>query len=154
MMSTIKAVLGYTLAALGLPIALVTFIGMNDLANLLVSTTGLVVSPWFSGGEVAATVDHDGYETRIHQTVFQALIGERDEGFVQVDWTPIDALPGTIDEEIDYNNDGSSDFRVELDTEARQAQITPYSEQVMYLEGVYQVKDEAVAIRVHLKNSK
>ncbi len=153
-MSKIKAIFGYTLAALGLPIALATFMGMSDWANLLVSTTGLTVSPWFSGGEVAATVDHDGYETRIHQTVFQALIGERDEGFVQVDWTPIDALPATIDEEIDFDNDGSADFRVELDTRARQAQITPYSQQVLFLEGVYQVREEAVAIRVRLKNSR
>ncbi len=142
------------MAALGLPIVLAIFFGMSDFAKLFVSATGLVVSPWFSGGEVVATVDHDGYETRIHQTVFQALIGERKEGFVQVDWAPIDALPGTIDEEIDYDNDGNADFRIELDTEARQAQITPYSQQVMFLEGVYQVREEALAIRARLKNSR
>jgi len=153
-MSTIKAILGYTLAVLGVPIVLATFIGMDAFAELFVSTTGLVVSPWFSGGEVAATVEHDGYETRIHQTVFQALIGERREGFVQVDWAPIDELPDTIDEEIDYDDDGSADFRVEFDTQEQQAQITPYSEQVIFLEGVYQVKEEALAIRVRLKNSR
>jgi hypothetical protein len=153
-MRVIKAVGGYILAALGLPIALATFFGMGDFANLFVSATGLTVSPWLSGGEVTATVDHDGYETHVHRTVFQALIGERDEGFVQVDWEPIDALPATIDEEIDFDNDGSADFRVELDTQARQAKITPYSQQVMYLEGVYQVREEAVAIRVHLRNSR
>ena len=91
-------------------------------------------------------------ETRIHQTVFQALIGERREGFVQVDWAPIDALPDTIDEEIDYDGDGSADFRVEFDTQARQADITSYSEQVISLEGIYQVREEALAIRVRLEN--
>jgi hypothetical protein len=40
------------------------------------------------------------------------------------------------------------------DTQTRQAKITPYSQQVMSLEGVYQVREEAVAIRVHLKNSR
>lgn len=153
-MSKIKAFLGYTLAALGLPIALATIMGLNDLMTLFASATGLVVSPWFSGGEVATTVDHAGYETHVHQTVFQALIGERDEGFVQVDWAPIDALPGMIEEEIDFDQNGSADFRVKLDTQSRQAQITPYLQQVMYLEGVYQVREEAVAIRVHLKNNR
>jgi hypothetical protein len=153
-MSKLKSILGYIVAALGVPIVLTTLMGMGFWAETLVAVTGLKVSPWFSGGEVAYTVDHDQYETRIHAPVFQALIGERKEGFVQVDWAPSAALPVTIHEEIDYDQDGVADFGVEFDTQTQQVQITPYSQQVMMLEGVYQIKDEALAIRVGLENTR
>jgi len=117
----LKAVLGYTLAALAFVVALATFVGMPAWEKALVSGTGLRVSPWFTGDEVAYTVPHRGYETRIHRPVFQALIGERSEGFVQVDWAPADSLPAVLDEEIDYDRDGVGDFRIRLEGEKEEA---------------------------------
>ncbi len=152
-MSKLKAFFGYALAALGLPITLATFMGMGFFSNSLVSATGLRVSPWYTGDEVAHTVMHDGYETRIHKPVFQALIGERSEGFVQVDWAPPGRVPALMAEDIDYNADGQPDFRVELNTQNQQATITPYTAQVIALQGTYRLKD-AWAVRVTLKNTK
>ena len=152
-MSKLKAFFGYAVAALGLPIILATFMGQGFWMTNLVSATGWRVSPWYTGDEVAHTVAHTGYETRIHRPVFLALIGERPEGFVQVDWAPPGRVPAQLAEEIDYNADGQVDFRVELDTQTQQAKLTPYTAQVIGLQGTYQLK-EAWAVRVTLKNVK
>ena len=151
-MAKLKSILGYSAAALSILIMLVTigaFIG--NLGGALISATGLVTSPNYSGGKVVQTIDHGAYQTEIHRPVFDALIGERREGFIQVAWRPVDALPARIDEEIDADADGQADFRIELDTATRQATLTPYSPNVIELEGVYQL-GETLAIRVDLKN--
>jgi len=152
-MSKLKAFFGYALAALGLPIVLATFIGQGFWMKSLVSVTGMRVSPWYTGDVVARTVPHDGYETRIHKPVFMALIGEQSEGFVQVDWAPAGKVLSQVAEDIDYNGDGRPDFRLELDTQTRQAHLEPYSPAVIDVRGVYQLKD-AWAVRVNLKNAK
>ncbi len=152
-MSKLKTFLGYVLAALGLPIILATFMGQGFWMKSLVSATGLRVSPWYTGDGVARIVAHGSYETRIHKPVFQALIGERPEGFVQVDWAAAGNVPAQVAEDIDYNGDGQADFRVELDTTTQQAKLTPYTPQVIGLQGTYRLKD-AWAVRVNLKNSK
>ncbi|PKO22948.1 MAG: hypothetical protein CVU38_06725 [Chloroflexi bacterium HGW-Chloroflexi-1] len=152
-MSKLKSFLGYLLAALGIPVILVTFMGASVWMKTFVSITGVTISPWYTGGEVAYTVRHDGYRTEIYTPVFQALIGERDEGFVQVAWTPKGLVPARIDEEIDYNGDGVMDFRVQWDTKTDQATITPYSAYVLGLEGVYAL-EESHAVRVDLRNTR
>ncbi len=152
-MSKLKAFLGYALAALGLPIVLATFMGQQFWSETLVSVTGVRISPWITGGEVAQTVAHGQYQTRLHQPVFMALIGEEPDGFVQVDWAPLGHVPAQVSEDIDYNADGQPDFRVELDTQTAQAKLTPYGAHVMGLGGVYKLED-AWAVRVNVKNTK
>ncbi|MDY6877388.1 MAG: hypothetical protein SWK90_14450 [Chloroflexota bacterium] len=150
-MSKVKTVLGYIVASLSIPIILATFMGMPFWSKLLVSTTGVTISPWFTGGEVARTVDHDTYRTDIHRPVFDALIGERKQGFVQVDWAPLESLPARIDEEVDVDGDGQADFRVEWDTASDQATLRPYASWVLGLERTYRLED-SLAVRVNLRN--
>lgn len=155
-MAKLRSVLGYIVAALSILImvaSVFSFILLQEpsLSGPLIAATGLTTSPWYSGGEVARTVDHGAYQTQIHRPVFDALIGERKEGFVQVGWTPPDTLPAHIDEEIDVDGDGQADFRIELETATRQAELTPYVPYVVELEGVYRLT-ESLAIRVTLKN--
>lgn len=155
-MGKLTSALGYIVAVLSILIMVVGDFGYilwDELAlsEPLIAASGLVRSPWYSGGEVAQTVDHGAYQTQIHRPVFDAFIGERKEGFVQVAWAPPDALPARIDEEIDADADGRADFRVELDTETRQATLASYTAQVIGLEGVYRLGD-SLAIRVALKN--
>lgn len=151
-MSKLKSILGYIAASLSIPIILATFMAMPFWSELLVSATGVTISPWFTGGEVARTVDHDTYRTDIHRPIFDALIGERKEGFVQVDWTPLQAIPARIDEEIDVDGDGQADFRVEWDTGSDQATLTSYASWVLGLEGTYRLED-SLAVRVTLRNT-
>jgi hypothetical protein len=158
-MAKLKSVLGYSVAALCIPIMitavlgirLVSFVGLGEAFLSAISATGLKHSANWSGGEVVQTLEHGAYRTEIHRPVFDALIGEHKEGFVQVAWRPPDALPARIDEQIDVDADGQADFRIELMTASKQASLTPYSPNVVELEGVYDL-GETLAIRVRLKN--
>jgi len=151
-MPRIKTIIGYFLAALALPVVLATFMGLELWSHNLASSTRITISPWFSGGEVIRTIDHERYQTLIHRPVFDGLLKERKEGFVQVDWAPLSGLPGLIKEDIDFGGDGRKDFLVELDAQAGSAVITPYSQRVINLEGCYKI-GEARTIRVLLKRS-
>jgi hypothetical protein len=155
-MAKLRSVLGYIVAALSILImvaAVASFILLPDpsLSGPLIAATGLTTSPWYSGGEVARTVDNGAYQTQIHRPVFDALIGERKEGFIQVGWAPLDALPARIDKEIDADGDGQADFRVEVDTANKESTMTPYAPWVLDLEGTYRLND-TLAVRVRLRN--
>ena len=151
-MKILKAICGYALAVLSVPMVLIGIMGpRGGLDELFISATGLTVSPWVSGGEVVQTIDHGTYQTHVHRMVFDALIGERKRGFVQMDWVPPDALPAHIDEEIDADGDGQADFRVEVDTANKETTLTPYASWVLEVDGTYRLKD-SLAVRVILRN--
>jgi hypothetical protein len=145
----IKRYVGCTLAGLALPVVLATFLGMDYFSHKLVDVTGIKVSPKYTGGEIQQTIDHDGYQTKLHQSVFAALIGESQEGFIQIDWSPVDALPPTISEEIDYDNDGIADFRINYDKTNNTAALIPYNPKVVSLAGSYILKERRT-VRVNL----
>ena len=151
-MSKIKAILGYAWAGLLIPVTLVTFIGMPGLAEALVSATGVRISPWYDGGAVVRTVEHGTYAGHIHEPVFQALIGERPHGFVQIAWAPAEALPAQLSEDVDYNGDGHADFRLHLDVANDTADVTSLGAPVLGIEGPYRVH-ERVVVRVRLQRS-
>ena len=155
-MAKLGPVLGYIVAALSILIMVASVFGYillqePSLSGPLIAATGLTTSPWYTGGEVARTVDHGAYQTQIHRPVFDALIGERKEGFVQVAWSPLGALPARIDEEIDADGDGQVDFRVEVDTPNKESTLTSHASWVLDLEGTYRLKD-TLAVRVRLRN--
>jgi hypothetical protein len=152
-MEKLRAILGYTLAVLTFPIIVVMIMGAfgGPLGELLIEVTGLKTSANWTGGEVAQTIDHGTYKTRVHRMVFDALIGERKEGFIQVGWTPPDDLPPRIDEEIDADGDGKSDFRIQVDTAKKESTLTPYAPWVLELEGTFRIEDELM-VRVLLEN--
>jgi hypothetical protein len=151
-MSRIASITGYTLAVMATPVVLATFIGMPFWAGQLVAVTGLKVSPWYSGGEVAQTIDHGQYHCLIHRPIFDGLICERSKGFVQVNWTPLESLPGKIAEDISLDG-GDPDFHIELDTSAGAAKLDALNPRVLGLEGTYKLK-KSWAVRVLLSNTK
>ena len=147
----LQTLFGYTAAVLMLIIALATFIGMNFFSHKLVGTAGLKISPWFSGGEVVATIDRGAYKILQHRAVFDGLIGQKAEGFVQIDFAPLADLPDRINEKIDFDLDGKIDFALEYDVVANTAVITAYNPRVLSLSGCYVLK-ERCAVRVWLRN--
>jgi hypothetical protein len=151
-MRKLKSALALTLAALATPVVLVTFMGMGPLARTLAEGTGVVISPWYTGGEVARTVAHEGHRTLVRRPVFDGLLSPRAEGFVQVEWTPDDGrtLPLSLREEVDADGDGRADFVVDLDTAVNQATVQPLSRAVLGLERVYVLGAER-AVRVRLR---
>jgi hypothetical protein len=151
-MNKLKSFFGYFLAALGVPALLVMFMGTAAWMELLVSTTGLKINPLYTGGEVARAYSQDGMRIEIHEPVFAALIGESKEGFVQVTFGPKVAAR-QIDADIDYDNNGAADFRLQWDTASGEPIIHSYAPHVVGLEASYELQD-TYAIRVHLLNQK
>lgn len=162
-MTRFKTFLYYSWALMGVPIVLATFMGMNFWAKKLVAITGLEVSPRFTGGQVINTVKHDEYKTLIHRPVFNGLIRERRNGFVQIKWKPNEArpsksgrdealLPRLIDEEIDFDTDGRSDFRIRLDTQTNEAELQAFNDEVVSPGEVLVLGNERI-IRIALKRN-
>lgn len=147
----VKAFTGYTLAIIAIPITLATFMGMNFFSHKLVEITGIKVSPWYTGAEIVETIAHDQYRTLMHRPVFDGLFAEKSEGFVQIDWEPENSLPAKITEDFDYNGDGTTDFRLEYDTQTNTANLTSYNPNVISLGGCYILKQKR-AVRVKLYN--
>ncbi|MGA2263978.1 MAG: hypothetical protein ABSH28_21415 [Acidobacteriota bacterium] len=152
-MNRVKTAVGYTIAFLMVPLVLATLMGMGFWSKELVAVTGLSVTPWYTGGEVVRMIDHGQFETRIHRPVFDGFLWDSNQGFVQVDWAADRPLPARVEEEIDYDGDGTADFRVELNTQDNTAKITTESPHVLLLEGTYNLKNGR-AIRVSLKNKR
>jgi hypothetical protein len=153
-MGYLRSFLGYLGASLALPILLATFMGGNFWAKQLVAVTGIQVTPWYTGGKVSQIIDHGRYRTLIHRAVFEGLICQRRQGFVQIDWQPkAGALPDPIDENIDYNRDGVADFRIELHPKKNRAELTDKKSNVLRIERVYAIENER-AVRIVLKNQK
>ncbi len=150
-MKRIRKFLAYVWALMAVPILLATFMGNHVWAGKLVNSTGLKVSPLYTGGEVAQTIKHEGYETLIHQPVFDGLLCERKNGFVQVGWKATgDKLPELIDDTIDFDNDGNNDFRIKLNTMTNTGQLDGNSPEVVSLGKVLVLKNERI-VRVSLK---
>jgi len=148
-MKIMKSILGYFWAVFALFIALATFLGYNHFSKKFAETTGLQVNPRFSGGAVVAVVDHGAYQTSIHRPVFDDLIGQTKEGFVQINWAPAAGLPPVIREGIDYDRDGREDFIVTLDTATGQAMLIRNHPSVMGLDKIYHLRD-GWAVRILL----
>jgi hypothetical protein len=150
-MSKQKSFLGYTWAVAAIIISLATFLGYNFFSRALATSTGITVNPWYSGGEVMKTVDHGNYKTAIHRPVFDSLIGQTKEGFIQINWEPAAGLPPVIREGFDYNHDGKEDFVVTLNTVTAETTLAKSNSAVLNIEKSYRLRD-GWAIRVLLKN--
>jgi len=154
-MQRIQSILGYSWALLAIPLVLATFVGMQAWAALLARSTGVQVSPWYTGGEVARTVPHEGYETRIHRPVFDGLLSARKQGFVQADWVATGTrglLPDPIDEKIDFDGDDQPDFTVHLSSQTGATKLSSLAPAVIGLDRSYLMEKQRT-IRVSVRNS-
>jgi hypothetical protein len=149
-MKKLQSFVGYLWAVLALVIAPATFLGYNYFSRTLADTTGMKINPRFSGGEVVEVVDHGAYKTSVHRPVFDALIGQTKEGFVQIRWDPAAGLPSVIHEGIDFNQDGREDFIITLNTSTGEASLSKSNPEVIALEKSYHLRD-GWAVRVLLK---
>jgi hypothetical protein len=149
-MKKLKSFLGYTWAVAAIIIALATFFGYDYFSRTLAALTGVTINPRYSGGEIMKTIDHGDYKIAIHRPVFDALIGQTKEGFIQINWEPAAGLPPVISEGIDYNADGKDDFVVTLDTGTGETAITKNDSAVLDIEKSYHLRN-GWAVRVLLK---
>lgn len=152
-MAKLKSILGTFWALTALPLLLVMFFGYGHWPRLLVAVTGLQVSPWYTGGEVVSTIPREGYDTLVHRPVFDALVGQRSQGFVQVDLVPPEGgvLPTVVEESVVVQDNPALAIRVRVDTAARTATLGASGSHVTGVEGVYGLKN-GLAVRVALRN--
>ncbi len=152
-MKTLRALLVYLVAFAFIPLVVVAFANLYPIARGLMGASGLTIAPHITGGPVAARVEHGAYATSIHQPVFESLVGRPREGFVQVAWSRKADVPALLDEEIDYDSDGTADFRIRWDRTAGDIRVTPHRPEVGSLAGHYALADR-YAVRVNLTASK
>jgi len=143
---------GYAWAFLCLMIIPVMFIGNDFFSGLLAKAPFMKVHPRFSGGDVIKTIEHASYRTHVHRPVFDALIGESASGFIQISWEPLKGIPAVIDEEIDYDGDGKTDFQIHLDTDSGKSSLRSSSPSVVSLDLTCKIEDGWV-VRVNLKQA-
>ncbi len=111
MRTRLVAILAYVGAALTLAIAVcVPFVLMGAFSKA-VAHAGLHVDPSYTGGTIARTVEHTGYQTVVYQVVRPRALQDLDP-FVQIAFKPVSALPRQVSEEIDLDGDGEPDVRV------------------------------------------
>ncbi|MHB9098021.1 MAG: hypothetical protein ACYC5X_09385 [Syntrophales bacterium] len=143
---------GYAWAVSCVVIVLATFAGNDYFSGRLASATGITVSPRYSGGEIVRSIDHGAYRTVVHRPVFDGLIGERKEGFIQIEWQPVTALPPVIEDRIDYTGDGKEDFSFRLDTATGAGALSARTPSVIAVQTLVKVNRGWVA-RIKLRKS-
>jgi len=149
-MGRLKSVLGYTLAVLASLIVLATFFGNDYFSYKFASATGIKVSPWYTGGEIVKIVEHGTYRTIIHRPVYDGLMGERREGFIQIKWQSTAGLPPMIRETVDYDGYDKADFLVTLDTATGETTLIGYNPAVVSVKKTYKL-DTGWAVRILLR---
>lgn len=151
-MLKIRSIVGYMWAIAAIIIVFATFFGSNFFSRVLVASSGVKISPWYSGGEVVQTLDHGSYRTHMHRPVFDALIGEKDEGFIQLNWETLTGLPPVIEESVDYSGDGKEDFSVRVDTKTGEVSLTRINPLVISIGKTVKL-DNGWVVRVQLKKN-
>ncbi|MBN1790185.1 MAG: hypothetical protein JW830_06800 [Bacteroidales bacterium] len=127
----------------------VTFVKNDAFAKQLATLSFMKVHPVYSGGEVNRTYEKDSLLITVNKTVAVTLVGDRKQ-MVQVSFSKGKQLPGMIDQTIDYDLDGNSDFRVIVNTSNGETNLTPIDQTVKSLWLSSRLKEDWV-IRVNLE---
>ena len=110
----LRPILGYTAAGATVLVAMLTpFVLMGYFANG-VAALPLQVDEVYSGGPKARTVQMGAYSIVIHRPVRPHFL-QSEKPFVQLDWTPVSALPQHVSDMVDIDGNGQPDIRVTFD---------------------------------------
>jgi hypothetical protein len=127
-MKKIKIIAGITWAIIGLILILILFPGLNSFSSSAAKLPFMKINPNLTGG----TVDHQlvslGCTLDVRKPVFDGLIRERKNGFVQLDWRG--NLPDKLTDTVDYNLDGLPDFYILVDRNKSMTDLELVSDKV------------------------
>lgn len=128
MMNKMKSILGIIWALAGLIIIIVLFPGLTGYSKALSSAPFMRINPNYSGGEIFYSKSHAEYKIDIRKPVFSGLTGEKEHGFIQLDWRG--NLASYLIDTIDYNNDGENDFIININTLNSETELEPLNGKV------------------------
>jgi hypothetical protein len=127
-MKKVKIIAGITWAIIGLILILILFPGLNSFSSSAAKLPFMKINPNLTGG----TVDHQlislGCTLDVRKPVFDGLIRERKNGFVQLDWRG--NLPDKLTDTVDFNLDGVPDFYIFIDRKESKTEIEQFSDKV------------------------
>ena len=110
----LRPILGYTAASLTVLVALLTpFLLMGTISNGFAALP-LHVDEMYSGGPKLRTIPMGAYSIDVHRLVHPHML-QNEKPFVELDWTPVSALPQHVSDVVDIDGDGKPDIRVKFD---------------------------------------
>jgi hypothetical protein len=113
----LRSTLGYTAAALTVLAAVLTPFLLMGMFSKGIAALGLHVDEMYSGGPKLRTIQAGAYSIAIHRTVYPHML-QNEKPFVQMDWSPVSALPAHVSDTVDIDGDGQPDVRVTFDVPA------------------------------------
>jgi hypothetical protein len=110
----LRPILGYTAAGATIFAAVLTpFVLMGYFANG-VAALPLHVDEVYSGGPKARTIQMGAYSIDVHRPVHPHFL-QSEKPFVELEWTPVSALPRHVSDMVDIDGDGQPDICVSFD---------------------------------------
>lgn len=98
-------------AGISFVLLLSVFMKMETYERLVMKLPFMKVDPIYTGGNVLYQVAKENRTLSIHEPIFSALFGESDEGYVQIDISPILT---EFSDSVDYDHDGRMNFYLKL----------------------------------------
>ena len=127
-MKKVKIIVGISWAFLGLIMIIVLFPGLNNLSGSVARLPFMKLNPRYSGGEIENQIVTGSCTLNIRKPVFNGFFRERERGFVQLDWRG--SVPEKINDSIDYDHDGTSDFVILVDRKDSKTDLKPINTKV------------------------
>ena len=122
-MKRLPAILGYSVAALTIAVAVVGPLFWFGFFGRAAAKTSLRIDPTYTGGEPARTIAREGYQIVVYKPVLKRTPLSATASFVQIVWKPASALPATVSEPLDLDGDGQPDcvvsFQAPRDPQAK-----------------------------------
>jgi hypothetical protein len=148
----LRAKLGYTAAALTLVAALLVPFVLYGSITKGVAALGLHVDEIYSGGPKVRSIQLGAYNIVVHRTVTPHFL-QSERPFVQLDWTPVSALPAHVADVVDVDGDGQPDlnvsFNVPTDPKANlHVEVTPLNERFEAVKNAGKEKYSRLIVRV------
>ena len=110
----LRAKLGYTAAGADGAGGDVDAISADGIFTNGVAALGLHVDEMYSGGPKVRTVQMGAYSIDIHRAVYPHLL-QSEKPFVQLDWSPVSALPEHVSDAGGRGRRWAADIRVSFD---------------------------------------
>jgi hypothetical protein len=160
----LRATLGYTAAAMTVLAALLTPFLLFGSFTSGVAALPLHVDEVYSGGPKMRAIQMGAYSIDIHRPVYPHML-QNEKPFVQLDWSPVSALPGHVSDLVDIDGDGQPDVRVSFDLPKNprtplRVDVEPLNPRYQTMHSVGKEKfsslivrvDNAILVRVPLAN--